>query len=457
MIAKVIVDIKAYSVDRMFDYIIPPTMQVKIGTRVAVPFGRQQLSGYVVAISDDSEYAQDKLKEITEVSEIQFLNEELIQLATHFAKETGSFQTSLLQTMLPKDITKRKVKYIDWVIGIAGDKISARAKKQVEAIAFAEGLALPFQLARLRAEYSAAIVQALVKSDALIIETRAADFFDVEVPVRHIEHEEITYTLRDEQLAAIQKIQSSDATVSLIQGVTGSGKTEVYLHLVEEIIQSGKTAMVLVPEIGLTPQMILRFEQRFGYEQIAVLHSRLTATKRFDMWRQIKGQHAKIVLGTRSAIFAPLDNIGMIIIDEEHDGSYKQENMPTYHAKDVAIWRAEHHGAKVVLASATPSLESFVRAERGLYQYIELNHRVNTVAAKVEVVDMRKYIGEIEHRYFSKELLDAMQQAFANNEQVIMLLNRRGYAPIVQCRSCGYLPECPNCDTSLVYHQYGKK
>lgn len=251
----------------------------------------------------------------------------------------------------------------------------------------------------------------------------------------------------------IEASQNSRPETFLLHGVTGSGKTEVYLQSIEATLAEGKEAIVLVPEIALTPQMVERFKARFGGE-VAVLHSALSAGEKYDEWRKIERREAKVVVGARSAIFAPFENLGLIIMDEEHESSYKQEENPRYHARDVAIWRAKRHGCPVVLGSATPSLESFARAKKGRYQMLELEARVNQQALpSVEVIDMREELRSGNRTMFSTALLEKIKDRLAKKEQIVLMLNRRGYASFVMCRDCGYVAECPNCDISLTYHQ----
>ncbi|EUJ33463.1 primosome assembly protein PriA [Listeria floridensis FSL S10-1187] len=256
------------------------------------------------------------------------------------------------------------------------------------------------------------------------------------------------------QEAACTKIMDAkQAETFLLHGVTGSGKTEIYLQSIAKVLAEGKEAIVLVPEISLTPQMVERFKGRFG-EQVAVLHSALSHGEKYDEWRKIERKDAKVVVGARSAVFAPFENIGIIIIDEEHEASYKQEDNPRYHARDVAIWRAKRHGCPVVLGSATPSLESFARAKKGVYTLLELPDRINRqVMPEVHVVDMREELRNENRTEFSTLLLEKIKQRIAAKQQIVLLLNKRGYASFVMCRDCGYVVECPNCDISLTYHQ----
>ncbi len=239
----------------------------------------------------------------------------------------------------------------------------------------------------------------------------------------------------------------------LLEGVTGSGKTEVYLQIIQHALELGKTALMLVPEISLTPQIVRQFKERFGNE-VALLHSALSVGERLDEWRRIEDGDAKIVIGARSAIFAPLKNIGVIIMDEEHESSYKQEDMPRYHARDVAIWRSKRHKCPVVLGSATPSLESRARAQKGVYKWLTLDKRINgRPLPEVKLIDMRSAIQSAPNLDISSELAREIEKRLARHEQIVLMLNRRGYAAYIMCRQCGEVIKCPNCDISLTYHK----
>ncbi|PZL69849.1 primosomal protein N' [Enterococcus plantarum] len=263
--------------------------------------------------------------------------------------------------------------------------------------------------------------------------------------------------LNNEQQNAVEKILSSmNQRISktyLLEGITGSGKTEVYLQVIAEVLNQGKTAMMLVPEISLTPQMVHRFKSRFG-EQVAVMHSALSQGEKYDEWRKIERGEAQVVVGVRSAIFAPLENLGVVIIDEEHEASYKQEETPRYHARDLAIWRGAYHHCPVVLGSATPSLETRARAQKKVYERLVLSKRANQTATlpTIDVVDMREEIQNKNTSSFSVALQEKIQDRLAKKEQSVLLLNRRGYSSFVMCRDCGYVLPCPNCDISLTLH-----
>ncbi|GKS47081.1 primosomal protein N' [Staphylococcus argenteus] len=250
-----------------------------------------------------------------------------------------------------------------------------------------------------------------------------------------------------------EKIINQEQATFLLHGVTGSGKTEVYLQTIEDVLNQGKQAMMLVPEIALTPQMVLRFKRRFG-DDVAVLHSGLSNGERYDEWQKIRDGRAQVSVGARSSVFAPFKNLGLIIIDEEHESTYKQEDYPRYHAREIAQWRSEYHHCPVILGSATPCLESYARAEKGVYQLLLLPNRVNQQALPdIDIVDMRTELSEGNRSMFSKDLREAIQLRLDRQEQVVLFLNRRGYASFMLCRDCGYVPQCPNCDISLTYHK----
>ncbi|QXE03049.1 primosomal protein N' [Terribacillus sp. DMT04] len=263
--------------------------------------------------------------------------------------------------------------------------------------------------------------------------------------------------LSDSQAQALQPILESISTekhdVFLLHGVTGSGKTEVYLQAIQQVLDKGQEAIVLVPEIALTPQTVNRFKGRFGSD-VAVLHSALSAGEKYDEWRKIQRKTVKVAVGARSAIFAPFENLGIIIIDEEHETSYKQEDHPKYHARDIAIFRGKYHHAPIVLGSATPSLESYARAEKGVYQMLELPERVNDASMPdYQIIDMRDELHAGNRSIFSRELLDQMKERIRKKEQTVLFLNRRGYSTFVMCRDCGHTVECPHCDITLTYHR----
>ncbi|WKA53555.1 primosomal protein N' [Planococcus shixiaomingii] len=261
--------------------------------------------------------------------------------------------------------------------------------------------------------------------------------------------------LTDAQQTAFNAIDAALNTPKtfLLHGITGSGKTEIYLQTIDQVLKEGKEAIMLVPEISLTPQMTIRFKERFG-DMVAVLHSGLSAGEKYDEWRKIQRHEVKVVVGARSAIFAPFENLGLIILDEEHESSYKQDDSPRYHARDMAIWRSEYHSCPVLLGSATPSLESYARAQKGVYELLVLEQRAkNQPLPSVEIVDMREELRRGNRSMFSVQLADAIRESLERKEQVVLFLNKRGYSSFVLCRDCGTVMQCPNCDISLTYHR----
>ncbi len=453
MIVKVLVELSNKNIDKTFDYLVPEKLksQIQIGIRVTVPFAHQILEGFVLEISDyvDSSF---ELKEIMNVVDQDIvLNQELLELGKYISRTTLSTLISAYQTMLPKalkakqgvNVSKKMAHYLLLKKEVS-EKLTDTQREIIHQIQ-TKG-----RLLKKEAELiSTSSVKTLLKKE--IIE-------EVEEEVYRLHHEsdfKEKYPLTPSQQKAVDTIldQKNTDAVFLIHGVTGSGKTEVYMEIIEKLLQEGKESIVLVPEISLTEQIVSRFQNRFT-DSIAILHSRLSDGEKYDEWRKIARGEVKIVIGARSAIFAPLKNIGVIIIDEEHTDSYKQDSCnPKYHALDIAKWRGKYHHCPVVLGSATPTLETYARAKKNVYQLIELNQRVNHRSLpEIQIIDMnqerKKMVGN-----FSCSLISAMQDTLEKKEQVILLLNRRGYSSVVSCKNCGYTEKCPNCDISLTYHK----
>ena len=354
-------------------------------------------------------------------------------------------------------VDQKKVKTQSWyeviLAQLEGVEISARAKKKLELRDYLLSHPESASLASLLESYSREQVNFFVEQGAVTIVQkevqRSAAYFEGIDASQPLELNPEQRQARDAVISAI----GSHQPPFLLQGITGSGKTEVYLQIIQGALDKGKTAILLVPEISLTPQMTERFIARFG-EQVAILHSGLSNGEKYDEWRKVERGDAQVVVGARSAIFAPLKNLGVMIIDEEHEATYKQDNNPRYHARDVAILRAKYNQAALVLGSATPSLESRARAGKGVYQHLQLTQRANPLATipDVQVIDFRDYIGQNETSNFTPPLLEAIQDRLYKKEQVVLMLNRRGYSSFVMCRECGTVDTCPNCDISLTLH-----
>lgn len=452
MIAKVLVEINNINVDKTFDYIVPFEYieKIKIGMRVKVPFASRELEGFVLDLvnSTDDNY---ELKEIISIVDTEpILNNELLHLGQFMSKKYFSTLISCYQTMLPKalkaqnktTINKKMIKYVE-LCSNSFPKLKPNQEKIVEYLRI-NGKVKKEEVNKI----SVSGVNTLIKN-GIIIESLIEEY---RLVTKDINKEKETFKLTVEQQEAKNKILSqTQSSVFLLHGVTGSGKTVVYMEIVEEMLNRGKDSMFLVPEISLTPQMVYHFKSRFG-DEVAVLHSRLSEGEKYDEYRKIVEGKVHIVVGARSAVFAPFKNLGAIIIDEEHTTSYKQDNNPKYSAIEIAIERAKNNNAIVILGSATPSLETYARSIKGLYTLVELKHRVNTNNLPlVEIVDMskEKHRGNI----FSSRLITEVNKRLEEHEQIILLLNRRGYSSFITCSNCGYTAKCPHCDITLTYHK----
>lgn len=452
MIAKVLVEINNINVDKTFDYIVPFEYieNIKIGMRVKVPFASRELEGFVLDLvnSTDDNY---ELKEIISIVDTEpILNNELLHLGQFMSKKYFSTLISCYQTMLPKalkaqnktTINKKMIKYVE-LCSNSFPKLKPNQEKIVEYLRI-NGKVKKEEVNKI----SVSGVNTLIKN-GIIIESLIEEY---RLVTKDINKEKETFKLTVEQQEAKNKILSqTQSSVFLLHGVTGSGKTVVYMEIVEEMLNRSKDSIFLVPEISLTPQMVYHFKSRFG-DEVAVLHSRLSEGEKYDEYRKIVEGKVHIVVGARSAVFAPFKNLGAIIIDEEHTTSYKQDNNPKYSAIEIAIERAKNNNAIVILGSATPSLETYARSIKGLYTLVELKHRVNTNNLPlVEIVDMskEKHRGSI----FSSRLITEVNKRLEEHEQIILLLNRRGYSSFITCSNCGYTAKCPHCDITLTYHK----
>ena len=449
MYIGVLVELSNKNIDKVFTYSVPIKLKekIKLGIRVVVPFGRQTLEGFVVSFVDKVDYDTKDIIDVVDQEEI--LSDELLELGRIMQEKTLSTLISCYQVMLPKALKAKNGTVVNkkydtfYKLGIIPEKLNDKQRKIISMFDKSE-VVLKSDLDKI----SSSSVKTLEKNGGL-----------VKVKLEHYRHKELEQKeekkiLTPDQDKVLKEFLESNDSIFLLHGVTGSGKTEVYMEMIDDALSKGKTAIVLVPEISLTPQIISRFSKRFG-DKIALLHSALSDGERYDEWRRIKRGKVDIVIGARSALFAPLKNIGLIVIDEEHSSSYKQDDSnPRYSAIEMAKERIKlNDGAKLVLGSATPTLDSYARSLKGLYHLLELPNRINKKELPiVKIVDMNEEIKRCKG-HFSDILLNRIKEKLDKGEQVILLLNRRGYSSFVTCKNCGYTVKCPHCDITLTYHK----
>lgn len=449
MYAQVIIDQDAKALDRVFEYIIPDDMDLSIGMRIYVPFGSRVLQGFIIGIDENCEYDKAKLKSIiSKIEDFSAIKPEMLKLMEFMADKNHLKLASILRLFLPSEMREGKVKELfKTYYSLVPDvqiTLSKSAKKQFEIVeALKNGKQSAIELGE-KFGYSA--IKALLLKGYIqksYEEVKRSPFIIVDKDKR--------VKLNDSQKDAITKIRENKTY--LLHGVTGSGKTEIYMNLIERTLTEGKNAIMLVPEISLTPQIMSNFKGRFG-DSVALLHSGLSAGERFDEWKRLFSGEAKIAIGARSAIFAPLENLGMIIIDEEHEASYISESNPRYDTHDVAQFRARFNGCPLVLGSATPSIETYKNAKDGEFELIELPLRANgRPLPPVQIVDMMEEIRRGNSSIFSNQLLADLANVINGKKQAMIFINRRGYSSFMRCRDCGYIAKCSDCDVSLVYHR----
>lgn len=451
MIADVLVEITSAWISKTFSYIIPSSFNIKKGVRVIVPFGKKHLEGFVINIRpfEKQEY---ELKEIIDVIDDEpVLNDELMDIGKYISSKYYCSLIKAYQTMLPvgfkaksdKIINKKYNSYI-MLMQEPNFKLNSTQEEIIKIVKEKNKVKK-----ELLSKISTSSLNTLIKKN--ILKEIKEEYYRLDNETSN--RSEVMLTSKQQEVA--DKIWKSKNHFKpfLLHGVTGSGKTEIYINLVKRVINENKNVILLVPEISLTPQMIERFKGIFG-KTIAVLHSGLSDGEKYDEWRKIRNGDVSIVIGARSAIFAPFKSLGMIIIDEEHSDTYKQENNPKYNAIDIGIFRCKNYNIPLVLGSATPQIESYTRAKMGLYELLELNTRVNAKLPKVKLVDMKNEIKK-GNRFFSEHLKNELNECLKNNHQAIILLNRRGYATTVSCHECGKKFVCPKCDIPLTYHKKG--
>ena len=474
MVAEIILNSNAKELNRVFDYNIPETMVYKamVGSRVFVQFGnRKQLEeGFIIGIKESSEF---KLKSIEKIVNENGLTEEKVELAKWMARRYFCNISECIKLMLPPGTTTKiienriKEKNENFVTIIDEEVVESdieedkfKSAKQVRILKFLlDNGETNLADLLLFTDTTRDAVKALEKKNYITIEKKHVErnpfFHKVERQSKKLEFTEEQQNAYNE---ISDKMDKNKYEEYLIYGVTGSGKTEIYLQLIEKALNNNKTSIMLVPEISLTPQTVDRFIARFGEENIAVLHSKLSIGERFDQWNKIKSGQAKIVIGARSAIFAPVQNLGIIIIDEEHDSSYKSESTPRYNAKDVARYLCYESNIPLALGSATPDTGSLYRTMKKQSVLLRLNKRANNAKLpEIEVVDLREELSKKNKSMLSEKLQESIKENLENKKQTILFLNRRGFSTFVMCRDCGYTAKCKNCDITLTYHKSTNK
>lgn len=463
MFAQVIVDILHEQVAHVFTYLVPDGMLVEVGMRVCVPFRNRKIDGIVLGLTDIAEYDIQKIKPIDHTLETYpAIPGYLIALAQQMAEDAHCPLATTLRLMLPAAMRQGRVKEKK----IRMVKLSVPTEKAQAVIASMKRSPKMLTLLTLLLDEKAHEINQLqtlvtAPTDALKrLEAQGLVSFFEEVRMRD-PYQGMVQNGADYQLTAQQEEVIDEMLPDLrngkgrylLFGVTGSGKTEVYINLVREVLRLGKGAIILVPEIALTPQMVLWFRERF-HSKAAVMHSRLSDGERYDEWRRVRQGEARVVIGARSAIFAPVEKLGLIVVDEEHEQSYRSDHFPRYDAREVAVMRADREHAAVLLSSATPSILSFAKARRGDYTLLEMDRRVlNRPLPTVKVVDMRKELENGNRSIFSQALQQGLKKCIENNQQAILFLNRRGFSSFVSCRKCGHVMKCHQCDIALTYHQ----
>lgn len=427
------------------------SFDVQAGMRVSVGFGNQTLVAFVDHVEDIPDrfaYEQEcgyQLKSILDVIDVEpIFNSELMDLGKWMAYQTLSTVISCYQAMLPNKLKPKsssgnikKDIFVHFVKDVEG-----LTKKQIELLDMCRNGDV---LRKDMRSVSISAFKNLLLSGAICLVEK-----EVEAKVGVFEQLEKPLALTAYQQKTFDEVCASDA-ICLLHGITGSGKTEIYLQLADKVIRNHEQVLILVPEISLTPQMVKRVQRRFGH-QVAIYHSGLNDQKKYEQYQRVRKNEVSIVVGTRSSIFMPFSNLGLIIVDEEHDASYKQDSVPRYHCRDIAIERAKYHGAKLVLGSATPSLESYARALKGVYHLVSLTRRVYGDLPTCEIVDMSKEMRK-GNDIISSTLYQSLKECLANGKQAILLLNRRGYTPILRCTECAHVMKCPHCDVALSYHK----
>lgn len=466
--ANIIVDISLDKLDKTFQYAIPSQLQEQIhpGVQVDIPFGKRTLTGYVVEVTEEPEFDVDKIRPLIGIHEGSVpMESQLIEMAAWIRKNYGSTMNQALKTVLPikkqtRHVERKTVKLLldeaqaqQKLALFESRHYKAKARLLRELIAQKE---IDYTMVTQKLNVSAATIRNLQEQQILQIETTTC----YRNPVQHLTQEGYHLTLNENQTQVVDRItedmDSGHPKTYLLKGVTGSGKTEVYMELIAHVLAAGRQAIVLIPEIALTYQTVMRFYNRFG-DRVSIMNSRLSQGERYDQYERAKAGEIDIMIGPRSALFTPFERLGLIIIDEEHENSYKSETSPRYHAREVAIERARINHAAVVLGSATPSIDSYYMAQTGRYQLLEMTQRVkNQTLPTCEVVDLRQELRDGNRSILSKRLQELMEERLEKKQQTMLFLNRRGVSGFISCRACGYVVKCPHCDVSLSQHAGGR-
>ena len=466
--ANIIVDISLDKLDKTFQYVIPSQLREQIhpGVQVDIPFGKRTLTGYVVEVTEEPEFDVDKIRPLIGIHEGSVpMESQLIEMAAWIRKNYGSTMNQALKTVLPikkqtRHVERKTVKLLlneaqaqQKLALFESRHYKAKARLLRELIAQKE---IDYTMVTQKLNVSAATIRNLQEQQILQIETTTC----YRNPVQHLTQEGYHLTLNENQTQVVDRItedmDSGHPKTYLLKGVTGSGKTEVYMELIAHVLAAGRQAIVLIPEIALTYQTVMRFYNRFG-DRVSIMNSRLSQGERYDQYERAKAGEIDIMIGPRSALFTPFERLGLIIIDEEHENSYKSETSPRYHAREVAIERARINHAAVVLGSATPSIDSYYMAQTGRYQLLEMTQRVkNQALPTCEVVDLRQELRDGNRSILSKRLQELMEERLEKKQQTMLFLNRRGVSGFISCRACGYVVKCPHCDVSLSQHAGGR-
>lgn len=480
--ANIIIDISHEKLDRPFQYRVPEDMkeQLRPGMQVLVPFGNgnRTMRGYVIELTDEAEFDRDRIKEISSIDSAGVTVEaQLIALAAWIRENYGGTMNQALKTVLPIKQKARQKEKKHVVLALSGEE----AKEQLMELLRRHNTArarlleallnereIPYEVVTGKLNITAAVIRAMEEKGLITVTAEqiwrnpisflTASGQNAESPDQSTGQQD--FTLNKEQQQIVDEISADfreeHYRTYLLHGVTGSGKTAVYIELIARAAAEGRQAIVLIPEIALTYQTVMRFYRRFG-DRVSILHSRMSPGERYDQFLRAKNGQLDVMIGPRSALFTPFSNLGYIIIDEEHETSYKSESVPRYHAREVAEERARMTGASVVLGSATPSLESYDRARQGTYRLLELNSRIEEKPLPVcEVIDLREELKRGNRSILSERLKELMEDRLKKGQQIMLFLNRRGLSGFVSCRECGHVFSCPHCDVSLSHHNNGK-